>query len=167
MKNADIDESLLRQRTLHLSDLSKGEVKELTKAFRDDERLYTIGVMNLVATSLIVWRLPEYFIFLFMLKALILLPLRFVRFRKRNMEWYLCDFCYVVSYLTIICTIVALVRVTTGYETWLHKYNSTLIRSGFTFSTGALAMSVIMFGNSLVFHDIDQQTSVFIHVSPT
>jgi hypothetical protein len=40
------------------------------------------------------------------------------------------------------------------------------MRVGFAFANGALALSIPMFNNKLVFHDIDNTTSLFIHFSP-
>lgn len=77
------------------------------------------------------------------------------------MEW-----CYFVTYYTCIGCALAFNRVTFGIEDWLAPYNYALLRAGFTLATGALAWAVLIFRNSIIFHDVDQLTSLFIHISP-
>mmetsp|Transcript_41501 Transcript_41501/g.75202 ORF Transcript_41501/g.75202 Transcript_41501/m.75202 type:complete len:326 (-) Transcript_41501:13-990(-) len=100
------------------------------------------------------------------MKACILLPWRFVRFARENCELYLLDFCYMVSYWTVLGCALAYLRITTGLETPLHRYNAMITRCIFVYANGALVWSVAIFRNSLVFYNIDQITSCFIHLSP-
>merc|ERR1719313_1821375 len=77
------------------------------------------------------------------------------------MEW-----CYFVTYYTLIGCVLAFSRVEFGFQDALAPYNYALVRAGFVLATGALAWAVFIFRNSIVFHDIDQLTSLFIHLSP-
>ena len=148
------------------SELKGTQKKALVGLMAGDELMRSIGVLNLVLTVVLVLRFPQFFWILHFVKALIYVPWRFVRFRRLNCELYLLDFCYAATYLAGLCCLLACVRVTTGYETYLHQYNSLLIRAGFTFANGSLAWSILIFKNSLTFYNIDHQTSVFIHLSP-
>merc|ERR1719253_1165345 len=111
-------------------------------------------------------RFPEYFWVFHLLKAFVFLPWRLVRFTAKNMEWLMADFCYFNTYLTVIACAASFIRITTGYESPLHPYNYELIRGGFAFANGALLLAIPMFGNKLVFHEVDNTTSVYIHLSP-
>jgi hypothetical protein len=101
-----------------------------------------------------------------MVKAFVYLPWRFIRFQKKNWEWLMADFCYFNTYLSVIGCLAAFIRITTGYESFMHRYNFELLRGGFAFANGALALAVPLFGNKIVFHDVDNLASVFIHTSP-
>ena len=48
----------------------------------------------------------------------------------------------------------------------LEDYNHWIVMAGFAMVNGPLAWSVLIFRNSLVFHDIDHTITTFIHVSP-
>lgn len=76
------------------------------------------------------------------------------------------DFCYLNTYMTVVCCVLAFVRVFFGVDNPLHEYNEELIRAAFAFANGALLLAVPMFNNKLVFHDVDNTVSVFIHLSP-
>lgn len=55
---------------------------------------------------------------------------------------------------------------TSCMETVLADYNKPLIRAAFAMACGPLAWSIYVFRNSIVFHDIEHSTSVFIHLFP-
>lgn len=77
------------------------------------------------------------------------------------------DWCYVVTYISNICAILAFLRYSFGIKiTFLADKNELLIRSGFAMAAGPLAWAISIFRNSLVFHDPDNTASVFIHLSP-
>jgi len=130
------------------------------------ERAFTIGVMNLVVNVAVLSRWPQYFWILHLFLGCVFLPWRFFRFRARDWEWYMLDFCYFVTYFTVIGCFMALVRSTLGVYNPLYQYNFETIRAGFAFANGALVLAVPLFGNKLVFHDVDNTTSVYIHLSP-
>ena len=101
-----------------------------------------------------------------LIKTAVLLPWRFFSWRRRREHWYLVEFCYFVSYMTLIGCFLALLRTSTGYESPLAEHAGVIFRVGFSFSTGMVLWSVFIFRNSIVLHDVDQLTSTFIHLSP-
>eukprot|EP01062_Namystynia_karyoxenos_P036412 TRINITY_DN26521_c0_g1_i1.p1 TRINITY_DN26521_c0_g1~~TRINITY_DN26521_c0_g1_i1.p1 ORF type:complete len:428 (+),score=123.25 TRINITY_DN26521_c0_g1_i1:72-1286(+) len=144
----------------------KAELRRLAKATLTDRLGFCVGVGDLVITAFFIGRWPENFWILHIAKAVVLLSWRFTRFRQTGCEWYLMDFCYFVEYLAVIFCGLAWLRVEYGLETPLFQWNAEIVRAGFAVSSGPLAWSVLIFRNSIVFHDIDHMTSVFIHVSP-
>jgi len=131
-----------------------------------DEVSQTVGILNMLFTTVMVVRFPQFFWIVHVCKACILLPWRLVRFAKANCELYMLDFCYMVSYWTVIGCSLAFLRITIGWETPLHRYNNLILHCIFVYANGALVWSVAIFRNSIVFHNVDQITSVFIHLSP-
>ncbi len=170
--------------------------KKLKEHMKPDENAMTVGMVNIMLTAFTVGRWPQSFFILHLIKTTVLLPWRYVRFRRQKYQWYLVEFCYFVSYATLIGCFLALFRTSTGYETALTDYNHLLFRVGFSFATGPLVSplvllhdglhavqvlsnlaarplrfqfdvqvwSVFIFQNSIVLHDIDQLTSLFIHL---
>lgn len=69
------------------------------------------------------------------------------------MHYYLLDLCYWSTALLL-------------YWIWYDPYNETIIRMCYCLANGLLAVSVLAFRNSLVFHDMDCMTSMGIHMAP-
>jgi len=149
-----------------IATLTKSQRSKLQGFSKKDEMHYTLGVMTMLATTVIVSRFPEYYLMWHFLRTIFYLPVRYFRFLKNGWELYLLDWCYFVTYISTACGILALLRTTGMIHTPLEEYNGKLIRAGFAMSCGPLIWSVFIFRNSLVFHDIDHMTSVFIHLSP-
>jgi len=144
----------------------KGQRQKLYQELGLWEKGFTLGVMNLFVNLVVLGRWPQYFWILHLVLGFIFLPWRFLRFRQRNWEWYLVDFCYCVTYFTFIGCLFALARSTLGFPSPIYRFNYEAIRAGFAFANGALVLAVPLFGNKIVFHDVDNTTSVYIHLSP-
>eukprot|EP00928_Gymnodinium_smaydae_P089272 TRINITY_DN73261_c0_g1_i1.p1 TRINITY_DN73261_c0_g1~~TRINITY_DN73261_c0_g1_i1.p1 ORF type:complete len:423 (-),score=86.22 TRINITY_DN73261_c0_g1_i1:222-1490(-) len=152
-------------RVKRASDLTGKPKARYIQLLKWHERMYMFGVCNMLLTVVIALRLPQFFWVWHVAKTLFLLSWRYVRFKRMNCELYLLDFCYFVSYLTTLGCFWALARhVVFGHG--VGPWDAELFKIGFTFANGVLAWSVIIFRNSLVFHEVDHLTSVFIHLSP-
>lgn len=151
---------------LTLSTLSKAQKKKLQALSAPHEVTATIGVLNVMITTAIAVRFPSHYWIWHMIRTFIHLPLRYVRFKKQKWELFMLDWCYIVTYVSNACTVLAFLRYSFGIETFLADKNTILIRSGFAMAAGPLAWSISIFRNSLVFHDPDNTASVFIHLSP-
>lgn len=118
-----------------------------------DKLSFLLGVMTLLFTEYIVISYPKY---LYLVYTMILLPLitwRFFSYHQHKHHYFMLDFCYFDNLLLLI---------------WIYIYpnNLKLFKMVFALSTGPLLMAVIAWSNSLVFHDIDRVTSLFIHLYP-
>lgn len=147
-------------------DLSPQQKQKLYEEFGLWERGYTMGVLSFTVNTFLLSRFPQYFWCWHLLKAFVHLPWRLVRFRQRGYEWYMLDFCYLNTYFTVGFCLMAFIRSAFGVNTHLGEQNYWLIRALFAFANGALLLAVPMFGNKLVFHDVDNTTSMYIHLSP-
>lgn len=142
-----------------VSTLSRDQLTRLKLTMAPDEWANTLGVCNVIITGILAFRWPEHFWIWHVCKTALLFSARYVRFRKEKLELYLLDWCYVVSYLTLIGTGLALLRTELGYVTPLARHNSALVKAVFATASGPLAWSVFIFSNSLVMHDIENMTS--------
>jgi hypothetical protein len=149
-----------------LHDLSKRQRARLQHFMAHDERACTLGVTNTIMTAVIATRLPQHFWLWHITKSLFYIPWRYVRFRRVRAQLYLLDWCYVVTWLINIFALLALVTAASGPPAGESAIGRKLVIAGFAMASGPLAWSVFIFRNSLVFHDIDNLTSVFIHLSP-
>jgi len=80
-----------------------------------------------------------------------LLPSRFYQYKKRAWHYFLFDLCYYVTILNFIYI-------------WFLPSNLTLFVACYCLSHGSLASAVITWRNSLVFHDQDKVTSLYVHI---
>ena len=154
------------QLSLTVDSLTRAQRRKLQALSSRHEVSYTIGVLNMMVTTAIAVRFPNLYWIWHLARTSFYLPLRFLRFRGRKWELYLLDWCYVVTYLSSICAVLAFLRVSFGIETPLVRFNTALIHAAFAMACGPLAASLYVFRNSIVFHDVDHSTSVFIHLSP-
>jgi hypothetical protein len=75
----------------------------------------------------------------------------YIDFKKRKMQYFLCDFCY----FTILMTL---------YNFAIK--NKELSNVLFIHSTGSLSLAVIIWNNKLVLHKMDKMASLYIHILP-
>ena len=151
-----------RVSTLSVNELDRAQRSRLQQHMRHDELACTAGVSNAFVTAILAFRWPMHFWLWHLVKTFVLVPWRYVRFKATKSELYLLDWCYVVSWLINGLALFAVLVNGAEYG----SLNRELVRAGFAMASGPLAWSVFVFRNSLVFHDIDNMTSVFIHLSP-
>jgi hypothetical protein len=113
---------------------------------------HTLYSLIIILTAYIIGGYPEKFYLLHVAKTIIYLVLRFYSFRKRKFHYYMCDFCYFVNLFSL-------------YVILCDKNNLILQKILFVTANGPLALSIILFKNKIVLHSMDQNTSVFIHLS--
>jgi hypothetical protein len=85
------------------------------------------------------------------LQGLYLLPLRVYRYKLKSWHYFLFDLCYYVTILNFIYI-------------WFLPSSPSLFVACYSLSHGSLASAVITWRNSLVFHDTDKVTSLFVHI---
>ncbi|KAG6919297.1 hypothetical protein DXG01_007429 [Tephrocybe rancida] len=111
------------------------------KVVRTREKVsFFVGVMTLLFSALLFGVAPHY-----------LLPSRFYQYKQRAWHYFLFDLCYYVTILNFIYI-------------WFLPSSSALFVACYCLSHGSLASAVITWRNSLVFHDQDKVTSLFVHI---
>ncbi|KIM83878.1 hypothetical protein PILCRDRAFT_818889 [Piloderma croceum F 1598] len=109
------------------------------------------GVMSLLISALLFGMAPQWVHISYTVQALYLLPSRAYQYKKRSWHYFLFDLCYYVTALNFIYI-------------WLLPQSPSLFVACYCLSHGSLASAVITWRNSLVFHDQDKVTSIFVHI---
>ena len=110
-----------------------------------DKLAFTIGVLNLFAMEFFLLNIPEHYWMFYLATLCPLLSYRCVYFYREKLQYFLIDLCYVVILLSMI------------HVCFFHEVE--IIRKVlFIFSNGPLLFAIIVWGNSLVFHDFDRIT---------
>lgn len=88
-----------------------------------------------------------------MCRALPLLVYRGISYFSRHFQYFLIDYCYTVNVLGLL-------------HLFVFPGNALLFRLFFMSACGPLAWAVVVWRNSMVLHDLERVTSVFIHLMP-
>jgi len=94
---------------------------------------------------------PQWIHIAYTVQGCYLLPLRFYQYKKRAWHYFLFDLCYYVTILNFIFI-------------WFFPSSPALFVACYCLSHGSLASAVITWRNSLVFHDQDKVTSLYVHI---
>ncbi|KAF8644645.1 hypothetical protein AX16_008357 [Volvariella volvacea WC 439] len=122
------------------------------KVVRTREKVsFFFGVMNLLFTTLMFGMAPQWIHIAYTLQGIYLLPLRAYQYKKRAWHYFMFDLCYYVTILNFVYF-------------WFLPSNVPLFVACYCLSHGSLASAVITWRNSLVFHDMDKVTSLFVHI---
>ncbi|KIK65344.1 hypothetical protein GYMLUDRAFT_159797 [Collybiopsis luxurians FD-317 M1] len=122
------------------------------KVVRTREKIsFFFGVMSLLFSALMFGLAPQWVHIAYTVQGLYLLPLRFFLYKKRAWHYFLFDLCYYATILNFMYI-------------WVFPGSPALWISCYLLSHGSLASAVITWRNSLVFHDQDKVTSLFIHI---
>jgi hypothetical protein len=154
--------------------------RRVSKKLKAQDKIsFTLGVWNLLLTAYCFGAHTRYFIYLYTIKYIVLLSLRFVTYHIQKWHYFMLvcglnplfyalmgwrpsspqcmsalqDVCYYVnSALLLYC--------------WVAPSSPQLFHAIYALTHGPLLMAVALFRNSLVFHSADKLTSAFIHISP-
>ncbi|KAJ6567235.1 hypothetical protein DFH09DRAFT_1314348 [Mycena vulgaris] len=122
------------------------------KVVRTREKLsFFFGVMSLLGSALMFGLAPQWVHISYTVQGCYLLPLRAYTYKKRAWHYFLFDLCYYVTILNFVYI-------------WLLPGNPALFVACYCLSHGSLASAVITWRNSMVFHDQDKVTSLFVHI---
>ncbi|KAI1262585.1 hypothetical protein F5Y18DRAFT_153940 [Xylariaceae sp. FL1019] len=149
------DEQLERYRKRMKQNVERlGEQWNDTKAITLREKIsFICGVMNIFISGYLIGAYPEWFHIWFTVQVLYFMPIRFYAYKKRGYHYFLADLCYFVNVLLLI-------------SIWFFPTSKRLFIATFCLAFGNNAVAIIMWRNSLVFHDFDKVTSLFIHIMP-
>lgn len=114
---------------------------------------FFLAVMSLFVTALLLGMAPEWLHVAYTLQAAYYLPMRVYRYKKRHWHYFLFDLCYYANIINILYI-------------WFFPENAALFVACYCLSHGSVASAVITWRNSLVFHDFDKVTSLFVHIYP-
>ena len=118
-----------------------------------DKIAFTLGLLNILACEYFLVKLPTYFWVWYSLVIPLLIFTRISHFRSLGWQYFLLDFCYFV----LFCVFVNL---------YFFSESQLFFKVCFIYANGPLPLAIVVWRNSLVFHDYDKITSVYIHFLP-
>jgi len=118
-----------------------------------DKVAFTLGLCNILACEYFVVKQPTLFWVWYATVIPCLLATRVAYFFHLKWQYFLLDFCY----FCVFCSFLNL------FVLW---DSVALFKAMFIFTHGPLTWAIVVWRNSLVFHDYDKITSVYIHLLP-
>ncbi|KAI0201013.1 hypothetical protein F4808DRAFT_450490 [Astrocystis sublimbata] len=149
------DEQLERYRKRMKQNVEKlGKQWNDTKVITMREKVsFICGVMNIFISGYLIGAYPEYFHFWYTAQLAYFMPIRYFTYQRRGYHYFLADLCYFVNFLLFA-------------SLWIFPSSKRLFIAAYCLAFGNNAVAIIMWRNSLVFHDFDKVTSLFIHIMP-
>mmetsp|Transcript_28109 Transcript_28109/g.26965 ORF Transcript_28109/g.26965 Transcript_28109/m.26965 type:complete len:369 (+) Transcript_28109:227-1333(+) len=119
-----------------------------------DKIAFTVGLLNILACEFFLVQLPTYFWIWYSLVIPSLILTRVFHFKSLGWQYFLLDFCYFV----LLCVFINL---------YFFPDSQLLFKICFIYTNGPLTMAIVIWRCSLVFHDYDKITSVYVHFLPS
>jgi hypothetical protein len=138
-----------------------------------DKCCFTCGVLNLLICQFIVTNFPTWFWLWYSLVTPAMLISRWFYFKKLKYHYFMLDFCklkqvhtymhrnnniFIIGYFTqLVVTI----------HIFMYPRSLLLFKMCFILSNGPLLFAIVVWRCSLVFHDLDKWTSLYVHLLPS
>lgn len=143
----------LRRSVLRRVDKLEDKLSSATFVSTTEKLTFSLSLVNVFYAGYLIGNHPDYFHLFYTVELILLLPIRFYTYRKKEYQYFLADLCYFVNALCLVYI-------------WLLPASEPLFISCYALSFGTLSWAVITWRNSLVLHSIDKTTSSFIHILP-
>jgi len=122
-----------------------------------DTASFTLGVFMAMFAEYLILALPAAFPWFYLVTLALLMSLRYTTYRAINNHFFMLDFCYFVNLSVIVQTI--LFPATSAF-------GAAWMKANFVLSHGPIAIAILAWQNSIVFHSLDKMTSFYIHIMP-
>eukprot|EP01113_Clastostelium_recurvatum_P046817 TRINITY_DN8260_c0_g1_i2.p1 TRINITY_DN8260_c0_g1~~TRINITY_DN8260_c0_g1_i2.p1 ORF type:complete len:401 (-),score=79.79 TRINITY_DN8260_c0_g1_i2:37-1239(-) len=124
-----------------------------------DRLAFVFGLLVMCVTEYFLLRAPQLMYLWYTALIFPLMAIRFFMYHKIKFHYFMLDFCYFCQFMLLFYLF--------GFGSLLEgERKVNLFKVVFAMSTGPLAWGTVVWRNSLVFHDMDKLTSVFIHLCP-
>jgi hypothetical protein len=149
------DEQLERYRKrMKLSVDKLGKRWNDTKVITLREKVsFICATLNIFISGYLIGAHPAWFHIWYTAQLVYFMPIRYFLYQRRGYHYFLADLCYFVNFLVF-------------FSLWIFPSSKRLFISAYCLAYGNNAVAIIMWRNSLVFHDFDKVTSLFIHIMP-
>jgi len=119
-----------------------------------DKIAFTVALVIICLTEYVILKEPTFMPMWYTSLLIPLLILRYYFYHKAKFQYFMIDFCYFAQYFLL-------------FYIYVTPRNPDIFQVAFALCSGPLAIGAVMWRNSLVFHDLDKLTSVYIHIFPS
>lgn len=122
-----------------------------------DTASFSLGVFMAMFAEYLILAQPGAFPWFYLVTLALLLSLRYSTYRAINNHFFMLDFCY---FIQISVTLQAILCSPTS------AFGSSWFKANYVLSHGPIAIAILAWQNSIVFHSLDKMTSFYIHIMP-
>jgi hypothetical protein len=122
-----------------------------------DTASFTLGVLMAVFAEYLILAQPGAFPWFYLVTLGLLISLRYSTYRAINNHFFMLDFCYFVQISVILQTLLC---------SPTSDFGASWFKANYVLSHGPLAIAILAWQNSIVFHSLDKMTSFYIHIMP-
>lgn len=119
-----------------------------------DKVAFTCGVLNILVCQYFLLNTPAFFWLWYSIVMPLLMTSRFYYFRSLGWQYFMIDFCYFTIFLTLM-------------NIFFITESSRFFKVCYLYANGPLMSAILIWRNSLIFHDYDKIVSVYIHLLPS
>lgn len=138
----------------------KKNVEKLSNQWNDTKVItlrekvsFICATMNIFISGYLIGAFPDWFHIWYTAQLAYFMPIRYYTYHRRGYHYFLADLCYFVNFLLFL-------------SLWIFPSSKRLFIAAYSLAFGNNAVAIILWRNSLVFHDFDKVTSLFIHIMP-
>lgn len=124
-----------------------------------DTASFTLGIVMVMTAEFLLVGYPRGFPWFYLILNTMLMMLRYLTYKAIKNHFFMLDFCYFVNISVLLQSLTCSMDTDSGFcATWF--------KSNFVMSHGPIAIAILAWQNSIVFHSLDKMTSYFIHIMP-
>jgi len=124
-----------------------------------DTASFTIGVVMIMFAEFLLIGYPGGFPWFYLVTLILLMLMRFSTYKAIKNHFFMLDFCYFVQVSAVLQSLMCGISSDSGFC-------SSWFKANFVLSHGPLAIAILAWQNSIVFHSLDKMTSFYIHIMP-
>jgi len=124
-----------------------------------DTASFTLGVVMIMFAEFLLVGYPGGFPWFYLITNIMLMLLRYLTYKAIKNHFFMLDFCYFLNVSVLLQSLTCSVTSDSGFC-------SSWFKSNFMLSHGPIAVAILAWQNSLVFHSLDKMTSFYIHIMP-
>lgn len=124
-----------------------------------DTASFTLGIVMVMIAEFLLVGYPAGFPWFYLILNTLLMMLRYLTYKAIKNHFFMLDFCYFLNISVLLQSLTC----SMGSDSGLC---STWFKSNFVLSHGPIAVAILAWQNSMVFHSLDKMTSFFIHIMP-
>ena len=143
--------------------VSKGTKRQVTKVkeFMEetpqvkfkDKFSFTLGILTICLSQWLAMKNPNIYVYFWVPLTIVLWIYRFVDYSSQKFELFMLDFCYFIN-------------ISVAVQVIFYPNHLEWFQANYVLTMGPIYFAIIVWRNSLVFHDLDKLTSFFLHAFP-
>jgi len=124
-----------------------------------DTASFTLGIVMIMFAEFLLVGYPGGFPWFYLVTLVLLMLMRYSTYKAIKNHFFMLDFCYFIQASAVLQSLMCSISSDSGFC-------SSWFKANFVLSHGPIAIAILAWQNSIVFHSLDKMTSFYIHIMP-